>query len=63
MRCPWCDNNQHFYRSVYYDNVLRCSKCGRRAQIETSTVDDMPTPKQAVAVAERIIADHQHGVR
>jgi len=41
----------------------RCSKCGRRAQIETSTVDDMPTPKQAVAVAERIIADHQHGVR
>ena len=63
MRCPGCGNDRYFYRSVYYDNVVRCSQCGSRAQVESSTVDDMPTSRQAVAVAERIIADYQRGVR
>ena len=62
MRCSWCGNDRYFYRSVYFDNVLRCSQCGSKVQGESSTVDDMPTPRQAVAVAERIIADHRRGV-
>ena len=56
--CPDCDNNQFFYLAVYGDGATHCSKCNAKAEEYTS----LPSPKQAVVIAERIIADHQRGI-